>query len=43
VLAFAVVAVVIRQQHVKTWTCATPFRLKLLHHHAQPQNAETTP
>ena len=45
-LAFVAVVVGIRQQHVKTWTCATPYRLRLLHphlhlpHQTQPEASE---
>jgi len=35
------IALVIRQHHVRTWACATPYRLRLLHHHpAQPETVE---
>jgi MFS family permease len=37
--ALAVVALVIRQYHVRTRTCAMPYRLRLLHHH--PAQSET--
>jgi MFS family permease len=39
-IALAVIAVVIRQRDVKTWTCATPYRLKLGHRPAQTAVAE---
>jgi predicted MFS family arabinose efflux permease len=37
----AVTVLAIRTHHVRTWTCATPYRLRLLHHHpAQPETVE---